>query len=188
MSYSEQEIKVALEVKRILDVGIQEGPWQDNLFLRGIKKKLEELRDRFVGDVDLAQFSEEDKQLTTAFSNNVTEVYISLYQSQGGNIHKWQEIIASLVHYSLGRPIYRDEEDVKAATRLTARNPNNAYVVINVNADAIVPDSKEQPRLDREGRKLITLQEGAITLANVVRLVHTTGHYKLVGNFLVKHS
>jgi intracellular multiplication protein IcmQ len=186
MAYSAQEIKVALEVKKILDEGIQCGPWQANLFLQGIKKKLEELRDQFVAHVDLEHYVDQKENFATALNQNVTEVYISLYQSQGVNIHKWQEVIISLVRYSIGRPIYQDEEDVKAATRLTDRNPNNAYVVVRVNSDAILPDSIEQPRVDRAGRKLITLQEGAITLHNIVHLVHATGQYKFVGNFLVK--
>jgi len=88
----------------------------------------------------------------------------------------------------MGRPIYKDEGDAKAATRLSDRNPNNAYVVIKVNSDAILRDSVDQPRVDREGRKLIMLREGAIALHNVVCLVHTTGQYKFVGNFLVKQA
>ena len=190
MLHSEQEIKVALEVKRILDEGIKEGPWQANLFLKGIKKKLEELRDRFELDVGLDQIKNDQlNYLPSANTNDsAIEVYISLYQSQGSNLPKWQEVLASLVRHSMGRPIYKDENDVKAATHLTDRNPNNAYVVVKVNRDAILLDSMEQPRLDREGRKLIMLREGAIALHNIVRLVHTTGQYKFIGNFLVKQN
>lgn len=188
MLHSEWEVKVALEIKKILDDGIKEGPWQANLFLKGIKKKLEELRDQFEVDVGLDQFTNGllNASHTTHLSSGTANIYISLYQSQGSNVHKWQEVIASLARYSMGRPIYKEEDDVRAAARLTNRNINNAYVVVKVNADAILPDSPEQPRCDREGRKLIMLREGAISLHNIVRLVHTTGEYKLVGNFLVK--
>lgn len=191
MPHSEQEIGVVKEVKKILDKGIQEGPWQANLYLKGIKKKLEELRDQFEADVGLDQLNRESCNSNDPQGhglNNITEIYISLYQSQGSNIQKWQEVIASLVRYSMGRPIYKDEDDVRAATHLTDRNPNNAYVVLKVNDDAILADSLEQPRVDREGRKLLMLKEGAITLHNIVRLVHASGHYKLVGNFLVKQT
>lgn len=191
MPHSEQEVGVVKEVKKILDEGIQEGPWQANLYLKGIKKKLEELRDQFEADIGLDQLNREGcngNDLPGQSLNNTTEIYISLYQSQGSNIQKWQEVIASLVRYSMGRPIYKDEEDVRAATHLTDRNPNNAYVVLKVTNDAILADSQEQPRVDREGRKLLMLKEGAITLHNIVRLVHASGHYKLVGNFLVKQA
>ena len=191
MPHSEQEIEVAKEVKKILDNGIQEGPWQANLFLKGIKKKLEELRDQFEVGIGLEQLKQGGGHGNDSLAqglNHTTEIYISLYQSQGSNIQKWQEVIASLVRYSMGRPIYKDEDDVRAATHLTDRNPNNAYVVLKVNNDAILADSLEQPRVDREGRKLIMLKEGAITLHNIVRLVHASGHYKLVGNFLVKQA
>ncbi|MES2998452.1 MAG: Dot/Icm secretion system protein IcmQ [Pseudomonadota bacterium] len=188
MLHSEQEIKLALEIKKILDEGIKDGPWQANLFLKGIKKKLEELREQFELEVGLDQIKEEgfNCSLVTAKNENISEVYISLYQSQGCNIHKWSELIRSLVRYSMGRPIYKDEDDARVATHLTERNPNNAYVVVNVNSEAILPDSIDQPRFDRAGRKLIALQEGAISLHNIVRLVHSTGQYKFVGNFLVK--
>jgi Dot/Icm secretion system protein IcmQ len=190
MLHSEQEIKVALEVRKILDDGIKDGPWQGNLFLKGIKKKLEELRDQFELDVGISQHDHKalNASLLASRDKDTTEVYISLYQSQGSNIHKWQEVINSLVRYSTGRPIYESEEDVKAATHITDRNPNSAYVTVNVNPDAIWPDSLEQPRCDREGRKLIMLREGAISLHNIVCLVHATGYYKLVGNFLVKQT
>ena len=153
MPHSEQEIEVAREVKDILDKGIQEGPWQANLYLKGIKKKLEELRDQFEASIGLDQLKREADNGNDSLAqglNNTTEIYISLYQSQGSNIQKWQEVIASLVRYSMGRPIYKDEEDVRAATHLTDRNPNNAYVVLKVNIDAIMPDTLEQPRVDRQ--------------------------------------
>lgn len=187
---SEQDIKAALEIKKILDEGIKDGPWHANLFLKGIKKKLEELRDQFTVSVGLDSLKGEELKYSLSINANVSahEVYISLYQSQGGNIHKWRELIMSLMRYSIGRPVYKDESDAKAATHLTDRNPNNAYVVVKVNSDAILPDSLDSPRIDREGRKLIALREGAITLHNIVRLVHNTGHYKLVGNFLVKQA
>lgn len=188
MLHSEQEIKAALAIKKILDDGIENGPWQANLFLKGVKKKLEELCDQFAKEVGIDQLKHEALNDSLATNVSTAEIYISLYQSQGSNIHKWQEVITSLVRYSMGRPIYKSEEDVRAATHLSDRNPNNAYVVLKVNSDAILPDSLEQPRFDREGRKLIGLREGAITLRNIVCLVHSTGHYKLVGNYLVKQN
>lgn len=186
--FHSEEIKIALAIKKILDEGIKDGPWHANLFLKGIKKKLEELRDQFESGIGLDQIKSEKLNYLANIDESAIEVYISLYQSQGNNLHKWQEVLSSLVSYSMGRPIYKDENDVKAATHLTDRNPNNAYVVIKVNSDAILSDSVEQPRFDREGRKLIMLREGAIALHNIVRLVHTTGQYKFVGNFLVKQT
>lgn len=191
MPHLEQEIEVAKKIKKILEQGIQEGPWQANLFLKGIKKKLEEIREQFEVSVGLDHFKWEacnNKDARDAGLDNTRKIYIALYQSQGSNIQKWQQVITSLVRHSTGRPIYKDEDDVKAATYLNDRNPNNAYVVLKVNKDAILPDSFEQPRVDREGRKLIMLKEGAITLHNIVRLVHASGYYKLVGNFLVKQT
>ena len=184
MLHSEQELKIALAIKQILDDGIEAGPWQANLFLKGMKKKLEELRDSFVAKVGLDQHNAQlASDLLSDNSGENTEVYIALYQSQGGNLHKWQEVVASLVKYTMGRPIYKNESDVQAAIRLTDRNLNNAYVVVKVRLDAIITDSEEQVRRDREGRQLIRLHETAIQLKNIVRLVHASGQYKLLRNF-----
>lgn len=189
MLQNEQEIQVALEIKKILDEGIAAGPWQANLFLKGIKKKLEELRDNFVIKVGLDQHHKQTaNDLLAAESCENTEVYIALYQSQGGNMSKWQEVVVSLVNYTMGRPIYCNEADVQAAIRLNDRNLNHAYAVVKVHGDAILSDTTDLVRTDREGRKLISLREAAIQLKNIVRLVHATGQYKLVRNFLVKQN
>lgn len=187
MLQTEQEIQVALEIKKILDEGIASGPWQNNLFLTGIKKKLEEIRNDFVVKVGLDQHHEQmTGDLLAASNADNTEVYVALYQSQGNNMNKWQEVVTSLVNYTMGRPIYFNEADAQAAIRLNDRNLNHAYAVIKVPSDAILTGANDIPRADREGRKLVSLHESAIQLKNIVRLVHATGHYKLVRNFLIK--
>jgi intracellular multiplication protein IcmQ len=187
MLQNEQEIQVALAIKKILDEGIAGGPWQANLFLKGIKKKLEEIRDDFVSQAGIDQHHQQiANNLRAANSSETTEVYIALYQSQGSNMSKWQEVVVSLVNYIMGRPIYPNETDVQAAIRLNDRNLNHAYAVVKVPSDAIL--SGELARTDREGRQLISLREAAIQLKNIIRLVHATGEYKLVGNFLVKQN
>jgi intracellular multiplication protein IcmQ len=190
MLQTEQEIQVALEIKKILDEGIAAGPWQANLFLKGIKKKLEELRDGFVTRVGLEQHHEQmANDLLAANSAENIEVYIALYQSQGSNMNKWQEVVVSLVNYTMGRPIYYNEADVRSAIRLNDRNLNHAYAIVKVPNDAILSNTTDDlPRTDREGRKLISLREATIQLKNIVCLVHATGQYKLIRNFLVKQN
>lgn len=188
MLHTEQEIQVALEIKKILDEGIANSLWQENLFLTGIKKKLEEIRDNFVIKASLDQHHQQTaNDLLNAKGVDSAEVYIALYQSQGSNMNKWQEVVASLVNYTMGRPIYYNETDVRAAIHLNDRNLNHAYVAVKVPSDAILTNTTDVvPRVDREGRKLVSLREATIQLKNIVRLVHATGQYKLVRNFLVK--
>lgn len=188
MLKNEQEIQIALALKKILDEGIASGPWQANLFLKGIKKKLEEIRDEFVTRVGIDRHHEQMANDLFAANSEMTEIYIALYQSQGANMSKWQEVVVSLVNYIMGRPIYSNETDVQAAIRLNDRNLNHAYVVVKVASDAILSSTTELVRTDREGRRLINLREAAIQLQNIVRLVHASGEYKLVGNFLVKQN
>jgi len=185
--YSQRERIAALAIKKILDEVIAHGPWQANLFLQGIKKKLEELRVQFTADVGLDQIENGSSSLLNDNSSHVREVYISLYQSQGNNMQKWEKVIASLTRHSIGRPVYENEDDAKTGSHVTNKNHNHAYLVVKVDANAVLPNSPDtQPRIDRDGRRLVLLREGAIDLRSVVRLVHSTGQYKLVGNFLVK--
>ncbi len=190
MLYRDQEKEIALAIKKILDEGITQGPWQTNLFLKGIKKKLEEMRNAFVHQVGLDQFNEGQMiqgALVTGKQEKL-ELYIALYQSQGSNMNKWQEVVLSLVNYTMGRRIYYNETDVKAAVRLNDRNLNHAYVVVSVSSDAIFEEESDAIRTDREGRQLVSLRSSAIKIKNIIRLVHATGEYKMVRNFLVKQS
>ncbi|EDP46497.1 Dot/Icm secretion system protein IcmQ [Rickettsiella grylli] len=187
MLHHEQEKEVALAIKKILDEGIAQGPWQANLFLKGIKKKLEEMRNVFVNRIGLDYFNEEHRNPDATIEEQNIELYIALYQSQGCNMNKWQEVVLSLTNYTMGRRIYDNETDVKAAVRLSDRNLNHAYVVVSVPRDAIFEDTTESLRTDREGRQLVSLRPKAIQIKNINRLVHATGEYKMIRNFLVKN-
>ena len=185
----DQEIKVALEIVKLLDNSIQSGPWEANLFLKGVKKSLEELRKRYVTNLGLDQISNQalsNAQPTDESALPLIEVYVLLYQAQGANLHKWLELITALVRSFTGRPIYKTEENANAAAQLNDSNPNHAYLAVKVPVDMLVVEAVDVARVDREGRHLVMLREGALKLHNIQRLVHCTGQYKLVGNFLVK--
>ena len=189
MSSPDEEIQTNLEILKALNDAIEKGPWKHSPFFRGIGKKLENLRNRFIQESGLEGVDLEQLHLKTIESNQPDDylnIYILLYQSEGINIRKWFNVVISLVEHSTSRPVYKNEEDVKAAIRAKENKQNDAYIEVKVRKQDIYPTSNEKPRIDRDGRELLLLHDGAIHLKNVTRFVHISGDYTLGEHSLIK--
>jgi len=185
MAFLDDEKKANLEILKSLDEALEKGPWESSLFLKGIGKKLKDIRDKFKEEMGLEEANASHlAQLTPEVQ--LIEVYISLYQSEGNNIRKWHSVVATLVGHSVSRPVYKNEQDIVNALKAKDYKINDAYVVVKVKPEHILLPTTDRPHVDREGRELLTLREGAIKLENIVRFVHISGEYKLIQNALVK--
>lgn len=185
MAFLDDEKKANLEILKSLDEALEKGPWESSLFLKGIGKKLKDIRDKFKDEMGL----EEAKIANLTQSSTeipLVEVYVSLYQSEGNNIRKWHSVVATLVGHSVSRPVYKKEQDIVNALKAKDYKVNDAYVVVKIKPEHILLPADDRPTVDREGRELLTLREGAIKLNNIVRFVHISGEYKLIENALVK--
>ncbi len=186
----DNETKACLEILKILDETLDDENWEKTLFLRGISKRLHDVRDRFSKNLGLEELLKEIEQTengsTVATQQQNPEVYIALYQAQGNDFRKWGVLLESLAKHSISRPVYKSEEDVKAAIRAKEFKVNDAYVVVRVQADHILSPIGGKPLLDRFGRELLTIKENAIQIANIVRFVHVTGQYRYVGKMLIR--
>lgn len=188
MASLDDETKANLEILKSLNEAIEKGPWEHNLFFRGIGKKLRDARDRFqreLGLDDLLQ-SQEAHMNVVESDQQFTEVYISLYQSEGANMQKWASVIGSLVGHSISRPVYKNEDDIQAAIRAKDYKLNDGYVAARVrNVLILKPYGDKQP-LDRFGRELLILREDAVQLENILYFVHISGRYMLSKGTLTK--
>jgi intracellular multiplication protein IcmQ len=190
MTSLDDETKANLEILKALNEAIEDGPWEHNLFFRGIGKKLRDARDRFQRELGLDELlKEESVQASVAESDQqFTEVYISLYQSEGANIQKWASVIGSLVGHSISRPVYKNEEDIQAAIRAKDYKINDGYVAVRVpNALILKPYGDKLP-LDRFGRELLILREDAVQLDKILYFVHISGRYILSKGTLIKQA
>ncbi len=188
MASLDEETKANIEILKALNEAIEKGPWEHNLFFRGIGKKLRDARDRFQRELGLEQLlsveplenavSETDQQLM--------EVYISLYQSEGANMQRWASVIGTLVGHSVSRPVYKSEEDIQTAIRAKEYKLNDGYVAVWVKIDSILKPYGDKPPLDRFGRELLVLREDAVQLSNILYFVHQSGRYSLERGVLVK--
>ncbi len=177
-------------VLKALNNAIEQGPWEESNFLKAIGKNLCSIRDSFVLQSDS---SGKDSSATRAYANQIArrhgqqKVYIQIYSSDGMNMHSWEWIVANLPRQMISRPIYADEEDVKAIIKTKENKFNEAYVafyiigendILQVNADKVPIDKLGKPRL--------FLKDGTLKLVNVDYFVHASGIYHYSQGRLIK--
>lgn len=161
---------------------LQTGDWEESLFLRTMKKRLEAVK-------------EEAQQLTntpgnaskiieqTVLSPDQVKVYISLYQFQGNNLSIWQNMLKALPKYSINRPIYNNEENARKFIRSKPDIHRHAYVIVAIKKDSIMPINSQLK--DNFDSQLLTLKEDAIQTENILAFVHANKRiYALQNNVL----
>ncbi|MBA2648244.1 MAG: Dot/Icm secretion system protein IcmQ [Legionella sp.] len=176
-------------VLKALNEAIAQGPWDKSNFLKMIGKNLIEIRDGFLNQLD----PDNQSQLKTpshivnriALRSGQQEVYISLYSADGTNLQSWERIVANLPKQMISRPIYADEEDIKAVLRLKENKQNEAYVAIYINQTDILPSS-DKVLIDKLGKTLLNLKDKVLNNENISRFVHASGVYRLNYGRLIK--
>lgn len=177
MALSDEELRANLEVLKELDELLADGPWEHNLFFKGIGKKLKDARDHFVAELGLEQKTVATPTEQDQTNSDYQEVYVSLYQAEGANIAKWQTVVNSLAGFNITRPIYKNESDIKNAIRAKSFQQNDAYIAMRVPKDYVLTPFNT-PATDRNGFELVVLKEGTMKLENITRFVHQSGEYE----------
>lgn len=191
MALTDEEVQKSLEALKALDKAIEGGPWDKSLLLRAIGKKLHDARERFIEDLDLKEILEKSsasQEIAQPSLQNADflEVYVSLYQAQGTNLQKWAAILTSITQLSITRPIYKNEEDIKASIRAKDFQANDAYVAVKVRQTDVMKSPEGKTPVDRFGRELLVLKENVVRPENISRFVHLTGEYRFVKGVLIK--
>lgn len=177
---------------KALNDAIEKGPWEQSNFLKVIGKNLIEIRDGFLSQ--LGASSQAQLKAESSLANQIAlrsgqqEVYVSLYSSDGINLQSWERIVANLPSQMISRPIYADEEDVKAVLKIKENKQNEAYVAIYINQSDILSLSADKASVDKLGKVLLSLKDKTLSLDNLSRFVHLSGVYRYVNNRLVKNS
>lgn len=189
MTLSKDKLEASLKVLKALDEAIKNGPWEYNLFFRGIGKKLRDARENLVKKLGLEEYAKEEERIASEASlteGQYTLVYVSLYQAEGANLQKWQSVVNTLAGYNVTRPVYQNEEDIKNAIRAKEFRQNDAYAIVKIRKDDIMPVFADKPPSDRHGHPLLVLREGAIKLENIQQFVHQSGQYTFRNGVLTK--
>lgn len=188
---ADTELKAKRELIQILDDVLAEGVWTGSLFLEASGKKIKALRDRLVQDFNLEQGNNNVIEQTSATNTQTKDnvlVYIALYQATGLNIKKWESMLNAIGNFSAGRPIYRNEEDVQAFIRAKESAQNDGYAAIYINQKDILAMPSNKQLLDRSGKELVMVKDGAIKSENIIYFVHSTGQYTLKSGILIKDN
>jgi len=152
---------------------LQDDDWESSLLLRTTKKHLVALRDEAKQIVDKLSGGTDLKanfQVSSSLKKDHIKIYISLYQSEGSNIKAWQRMLKSLANYSISRPVYNDEEQVREIIRSKPERQRHAYAIVAIPQDGII--HLEKPTVDKFNHELLTLKEGAVQLQNIIEFVH----------------
>lgn len=191
MVLNDEEHKHAQEILKVLDNAISNGRWERSLFFKAIRKQLEDLRDQFQKDVDALHASGSTLSYlpqTIPIENRV-EVYVSIYAAEGSIISKWENLINSLGGtHTISRPVYRNEQDIIANIRSKDYKQNDAYIAVYVQKSDILKPYNDKPPIDRFGRELLILKEGAVDSHNITRFVHISGIYSLESGKLIRRD
>lgn len=178
-------------ILKALNDAIEQGPWDQSNFLRVVGKNLIEIRDGFLtqlGASSHAQLKAESHLANRiALRSGQQEIFISLYSADGANLQSWERIVSNLPRQIISRPIYADEEDVKAIIKIKENKINEAYVGIYVNQSDLLTLSAEKSSIDKLGKTLLALKDKTLSLENISRFVHATGVYKFDRGRLLKN-
>lgn len=175
---SEQQCE---EILKALNDALDQGPWDKSNFLKVIGKNLTEIRDNFANQMGKSGNAKLTAQSNLAnriaLRSGQREVYISLYSSDGSNLQSWEKIVANLPRQMISRPIYADEEDIKAVLKMKENKQNEAYVAIYIHQNDILALPPEKAPVDKLGKPLLSLKSNVLNLENISRFVHLSGVY-----------
>lgn len=159
------------------------GDWQQSAFLKNSFDSLKKCRDQaqeLYMQLTGKNLLQQDMKVLSA---NQTRCFISLYQSQGHDLKQWALQLMSIENHIVGRPIYRNEDDVQKVMRLKLSQTQEAYAVLAVENHKIIEQGKK--RVDRIGNELLTLPAGSVKTENVLEFVHLGRRYMLNKGVLV---
>lgn len=177
---SESDAEMCQNIIVAIDGILQNSDCDSSLFLKNSVKPLRALREHAN---ELLCKIEKPKQIKAQKFNldhhqESILLYISIYQTEGHDLRKWEILLRSIASYLQGRPVYRNEEDVNTAIRARLSQLSEAYIVVRVNKAMI--QEEEIQRTDRSGNALITLKSGAVTSDSILELVHMDKRYSFI--------
>ncbi len=167
-----------------IDKLLAAGDWESSLFLRNAAKPLRQARDEILKLQQKIKDKLDDKlHHEPVLTEDMQVVYISIYQSEGHDLSKWEKQLRSLGSYTQGRPVYSSEEEVNRAIRAKLIPGSEAYVRVAIKKSAVMTSVKLLQ--DRLSQPLLNLAEGAVLPDNILEFVHMNKHYSFINGRLM---
>lgn len=183
----EDRIDLLKAIIQTIDHVMIAGDWNSSLFLRNTVKRLVEIKVEAHSELEKMEMDDSKKAIVSkALEEDEVEVYISLFQSDGYNMNKWAVQLRSLDRYIIGRPIYKNEEDVQKRIRLRSSTINEAYVTVVIKKSDIQMDSDKSSLKDQFDLPLLSLKEAAVRNGRIVAFMLHDIRYSYVEGQLIK--
>lgn len=184
---SQDELKKNyLNILKKFNEAIEDAPWGDSIFLKAVRKKLIELRDQFKQEAHISEADFEALEAAHHPGNTLihqfaqqqgyTEIFVLLYNTDGTNLSRWEQLVHTIEKQAINRPIYANEASAQAAIRAATHKSNEAYLSVFAKTEDILKPSAEVPK-DRQGNPLILLRDRAIQKNNIHYFAHKSGLY-----------
>jgi hypothetical protein len=169
------EVRIGKRLIEILDNLLTNGDWDSSLFLKTIKKRIQDIIDETHGIMDkgeseaLSIESMKDK-FNQPLPKGYIRVYILLYQIEGNKIASWQSSLKILLTHSSSRPTYKNESHIQELVRSKKDIEHYGYAVVNIVENGIY----EQERLPKDvlGHEMVMLKDGMLKRENIIGFVH----------------
>lgn len=184
MSNDATRIEVNKKLIAMLDDLLGTCNWESSLFLKTASKKFLALRME-AEQLLLASTTTAPKNVVIPVKAGHTKVFISIYLTEGINMEKWYATLKTLNEYSITRPVYRDEEHIKAMIRAKSDTQREGYVTLFIKDEDIINLPPSKIVTDRLGHELLALKIGAVKLENIIEFVHCQQHYRMSETGLV---
>jgi hypothetical protein len=139
-------------------------------------KKLEQYLENHVEGVDDEPKVEGESGLALDVGEQLVFVYF--FNAHGQHPLKWSHMINGSTVREAGahRPIYSNASDIDTFIRGKKNAEAHAYLVIKVQELDIIDVGQKK---DPFGYSLVTLKDGSLKLANVLRFVHVNKEYEV---------
>jgi intracellular multiplication protein IcmQ len=173
----ENYVEFAEAIVKSVDDILSQGNWDDSLFARNCLRPLRDIRDQAEKIIQAEKSSSTLKRPNFIAGNKKTayqKVYIALFQSKGFELKQWELQLRSIESHLVGRPVYRKEEEVKAAIRLKNAPDQEAYIEVDVDEKKIHSDLTRE---DRFGHSLVSLAHDAVNPAHIRAFIHAGKRY-----------
>ncbi len=186
----EPDLKAMQELVKALDKVLGVGDWQESLFLRGVEKKVRDLRteaaelvNKLSAEMNVKQPGGGARSASTVDSFMET-VFISIYQHDPNDLRKWEKTLKAITEYSVTRPIYRVEDHVQEMIRARPDPTREAYIAVDVKTADIIKGLAGKASADKSGHELLAIRDGGVLARHVKRFVHTGKVYEFVNGSL----
>lgn len=193
----EESFAIDLNKKLLHEIktSIETGPWEQGLLFQNIKKKLQDIYDKYqaqyLSSVEAATHlsgvvQEAAKEITVP--EGYVELFVSIYNSAGENILAWEKIIKNLVNQFVPRPIYRSEDAIRTLIRSKINKSNEGYIAVWVGETKLIEIPGGKALQDKFGNQLFLIKDRSINAENIKRFMHGSGRYKYKDKKLIREG